>query len=417
MNSVDENTLPKEWKLVKFDDLFNITSSKRVHKKDWVSEGIPFYRTREIVKISKNGFIDNELFITEEMYNLFNEKFGAPQEDDILVTGVGTLGICYIVKPNDKFYFKDGNIIWFKKKVDVNSKFIEYGFKSEYIRKQVYSSGGSTVETYTIIRAKNTTIPLPPLEEQKRIVAKIDDLFAKIDKAISLTEESLKQAENLLPSVLKEVFEQLKCEHIPLSKFCSNPKTDMVGGPFGSNLKATEYVDEGFPIIRLQNVGRFNFIEKNIKFVTEEKAQFLKSHSYEYGDIVLTKLGDPLGKCCVVKNICGVDRGVISADIVRIRIDDQVNDKDFVVAGINSEVIKKQLVSKTQGTTRPRVTLKELREMSLPKPTFQEQVKIGNRISQYNEMSKVTQTTLKAQLAYLKQLKSSILSKAFKGEL
>ena len=75
-----------------------------------------------------DGFVDNELFISEKMYAEYSKKYGIPQPEDMLVTGVDTLGICYVVKQNDKFYFKDGNIIWLKKKSDVLSNFIEYAF-------------------------------------------------------------------------------------------------------------------------------------------------------------------------------------------------------------------------------------------------------------------------------------------------
>ena len=187
-------SLPKGWEWKKLEDLFTITSSKRVLKEDWLEKGIPFYRAREIVKLSQNGFVDNELFISEEMYNSFSKKYGLPKVNDILVTGVGTLGITYIVKENEKFYFKDGNIIWLKNDSNTNSKYIEYGFQTEFLKNQINSNSGSTVATYTITNANNTIIPIPPLEEQKRIVAKLDILFAKIDKAIALHQKNIDEA-------------------------------------------------------------------------------------------------------------------------------------------------------------------------------------------------------------------------------
>ena len=187
-------SLPDGWEWKKLEDLFTITSSKRVLKEDWLEKGIPFYRAREIVKLSQNGFVDNELFISEEMYNSFSKKYGLPKVNDILVTGVGTLGITYIVKENEKFYFKDGNIIWLKNDSNTNSKYIEYGFQTEFLKNQINSNSGSTVATYTITNANNTIIPIPPLEEQKRIVAKLDILFAKIDKAIALHQKNIDEA-------------------------------------------------------------------------------------------------------------------------------------------------------------------------------------------------------------------------------
>lgn len=194
------------WKERKFGELFNITSSKRVHKKDWINKGVPFYRAREIVRLSRDGFVDNELFISDEMYNSFKEKYGIPMEGDIMVTGVGTIGICHIVSKEDKFYFKDGNIIWFKKKEEVNSQFINYCFKSDLVIKQVYSGGGSTVATYTIIRAKNTRIYLPPLVKQEELVLVLDMVSKQSKHTQSKLEEQLAYLKQLKSSILSKAF-------------------------------------------------------------------------------------------------------------------------------------------------------------------------------------------------------------------
>src|SRR3989344_9492922 len=154
------------WQTKKLGDLYDITSSKRVFKSEWKRSGVPFYRAREIVRLAKQGYVDNDLFISEEMYKKYSEKYGSPKEGDIMVTGVGTLGICYVVKKNDKFYFKDGNIIWLKTKGDIDSRFVEYAFKSDMFKSQINDGKGATVGTYTIIKAKNTLIPLPLVAEQ-----------------------------------------------------------------------------------------------------------------------------------------------------------------------------------------------------------------------------------------------------------
>ncbi|MBE6004740.1 MAG: hypothetical protein E7232_11780 [Lachnospiraceae bacterium] len=72
---------------------------------------MPFYRAREIARLSEDGYVNNELFIDEDLYEEYTEKYGKPHPGDVMVTGVGTLGVCYVVKPEDKFYFKDGNIL------------------------------------------------------------------------------------------------------------------------------------------------------------------------------------------------------------------------------------------------------------------------------------------------------------------
>lgn len=193
------------WQTKNLGDLFEITSSKRVFKSEWKKSGVPFYRAREIVKLAKQGYVNNELFISEEMYEKYSQKYGSPKEGDIMVTGVGTLGICYVVKKKDKFYFKDGNIIWLKTKHDVNSRFIEYAFKSIF-RKEIENGGGATVGTYTIIKAKNTVISLPPLNEQNRIVKKLDALFVETTKIEKLNQKKMEDLEELKKSVLNKAF-------------------------------------------------------------------------------------------------------------------------------------------------------------------------------------------------------------------
>ena len=156
-------------------DVFDVRSSKRVFKSEWTSEGVPFYRAREVVELSKNGHVDNELFISEEMFQEYSKKYGVPKSGDILVTGVGTLGICYQVKDHDRFYFKDGNILWLKKREDVLSDYIEYCFKSPFVIRQIESTAdAAVVGTYTITNARDTKIPLPPLDQQKKIAAILD---------------------------------------------------------------------------------------------------------------------------------------------------------------------------------------------------------------------------------------------------
>ena len=110
----DVGVIPKDWDLKSLGELFIITSSKRVFQSEWKSEGIPFYRARELAVLGECGRVNNELIISREMYETYKKMYGVPQIGDMLVTGVGTLGKVYVVSDNHEFYFKDGNIIWFK---------------------------------------------------------------------------------------------------------------------------------------------------------------------------------------------------------------------------------------------------------------------------------------------------------------
>ncbi|MGX3011024.1 restriction endonuclease subunit S [Helicobacter sp. 23-1044] len=206
--------LPKSWQVKTLGEIYDITSSKRVFKSEWQKTGIPFYRARDLVSFSKNETIKNPLFISETMYNEYSNKYGIPLENDILVTGVGTIGIPYLVKANDKFYFKDGNILWLKKKTnDIFSKYVYYLFFSNLLNT---NSKGSTVLTYTIINAKNTKIPLPPLDIQKRIVARLDEAFARIDSGTNHLKSAQKNLTKYKQSLLKSAFNGTLTENLGL---------------------------------------------------------------------------------------------------------------------------------------------------------------------------------------------------------
>ncbi|MBU0457822.1 restriction endonuclease subunit S [Patescibacteria group bacterium] len=171
-----------EWEEVRLGDVYDITSSKRVFQSEWTNHGVPFYRAREIVKLNENGHVDNELFISREMFEGYKEKYGAPKKGDILVTGVGTIGIAYLVKEGDEFYFKDGNIVWLKDKGLVSPEFIEQLFNSEIISKQILDATAiTTVATYTIDSAKKTRIPLPSSKEQEAIANTLDTANREIE--------------------------------------------------------------------------------------------------------------------------------------------------------------------------------------------------------------------------------------------
>ena len=199
---------PKEgWKTIKLKEFFDITSSKRVFQSEWKKEGIPFYRAREIVKLSKFGSVENDLFISPEMYNSYKEKYGVPKVGDILITGVGTLGVCYYVANNNPFYFKDGNVIWLKKVKDISSQFVCMSFLSDKVQAQVHSTQGAVVGTYTIEKAKETEVSLPiSIDEQESVVSILNALKAKCETLQANYEKAIALCDDLKQALLRKAF-------------------------------------------------------------------------------------------------------------------------------------------------------------------------------------------------------------------
>lgn len=193
-----------EWQQCIIEDFFDVGSSKRVLQDDWKNEGTPFYRTRELVSLSKNEPFRSEVFIADELFHELSIKYGAPKPGDFLVSGVGTLGISYQVKDGDKFYFKDGNVLWFKIREGLFSDYFKYCFQSDFLQEQIVAQASiTTVGTYTIQNAKKTKFWCPPsIAEQQKIAAVLStadqEIAALQQKLDALKQEKMALMQQLL---------------------------------------------------------------------------------------------------------------------------------------------------------------------------------------------------------------------------
>ena len=199
----EDGTDYPEWEEDTIGNCVNVTSCKRVHQSDWTDSGVPFYRAREIVALYNNEPI-MPLHISIEKYNALSKISGMISSGDLLVTGVGTIGVPYLVKESDKFYFKDGNIIWFQNEEKrALGSFLYYTLSTnEFQTKILQDSGKGTVHTFTIANAKETIIAIPCLEEQQKIA----DFLSAYDEAISYAKQELDKWKELKKGLLQQMF-------------------------------------------------------------------------------------------------------------------------------------------------------------------------------------------------------------------
>ena len=177
------DSIPVGWTVCYLKELFDVCSAKRVRQSDWRTEGVPFYRAREIVKLSDNGFVDNELYISEKHYQQVKREYGIPQPGDLMVSAVGTIGKVYVVKDTDRFYYKDASVLCFEnRKGLIDSQYAKYMLMSKFVQNQMKeNSKGTTVDTITISAAMNYVCLIPPVNEQKRIVSTVEQLLNQLN--------------------------------------------------------------------------------------------------------------------------------------------------------------------------------------------------------------------------------------------
>ncbi len=179
----------------------------------------------------------------------------------------------------------------------------------------------------------------------------------------------------------------------------------VVAGPFGSNLKVEDYKNEGIPILRLQNVESCKFVNKDIKYISPMKANELSYHSFKKGDIVLAKLGLPIGKTCIVPD--SMEKGIVVADVVRISVDERSSDKKYIMYVLNSDYAFNQLNRGIVGTTRPRVNLGQVRNLLIPLPPLPEQKKVAEILTTVDDAIEETDRIIEK----TKEMKKGLMQK------
>ena len=376
------------WEYKKLGELFDITSSKRVFQSEWKTSGVPFYRAREIVQLSKNGYVDNELFITKELYSEYTEKYGKPQKGDIMVTGVGTLGICYLVKDNDKFYFKDGNIIWLRKKTDNLSEYIEYAFKSYFVKSQVENSSGATVGTYTIVRANKTIVPIPrSISEQQHIVEELDLLSSIIEKK----KAQLNELDNLAQSLFYEMFgdpiaNENGWEVDMLENVVANDCTISYG-----IVQPGDDVLDGIPVVRPVDLVTIVVEREGLKRVAKDISDFYKRTILKGGEILLCVRGTTGIMSFASSNLagCNVTRG-----ITPLAFGDKLN-KYYAFCYLKSKHIQDIIADNTRGATLKQINMKDVRQLPMLIPPIDLQNQFASKIEAIEHQKELIKQSIK----------------------
>jgi len=196
-----------------------------------------------------------------------------------------------------------------------------------------------------------------------------------------------------------------------LKELCHNYKADIVDGPFGSSMKRSDYFTEGVPVLKIQNIKPFKIELKNTDFVKKEKYEELKRHSYKKGDIILTKLGAPLGASAIVEDI---DNGLIVADLVRIRAG-KINTR-YLCYHLNSPLTNNFINSQQQGATRPRVQISVVRDLPIFTPTLPEQQRIVSILDEAFTAIDQAKENLQRNLQNAKELFQSELNIVFSNK-
>ena len=183
----DIRTNSKNWEIKNLDSIYYIRSSRRVFEKEYRKEGIPFFRSKEIVELSNSKNIIPEIYISVNKYEELKKVTGIPLKEDLLITAVGTIGKIWKVDYEKEFYFKDGNLIWLqlKNKNNFNSLFLKRILEDSIKNEKENLTSGSAYNALTIDKLKKFDIIIPPIELQNKFAERIEKI-EKLSFIISL---------------------------------------------------------------------------------------------------------------------------------------------------------------------------------------------------------------------------------------
>lgn len=305
------------------------------------------------------------------------------------------------------------------KDISINPQYIMYLINSSTFRSQIkqYESG-TTRKRISRKNLEKIEFSLPNLEIQNRIVARIEELFSELDKAVDTLKTTKEQLEVYRQAVLKDAFDnaQAMCERFtPIEELLVTDRKGMSTGPFGTMLKKHEHKTTGVPMLGIENIDSGKFIDGNKIFVTPEKAAELKSFALKSGDIIISRSGT-VGELCVVPP--RMEGALLSTNLMRVSLDCQkVLPEYFIYLFQSKGIVLDQVKELCKGSTRIFLNQTILKQIQFPIPNVHKQLQIINTIESRLTFCDNIEKTVDTALAQADAMRQSILKQSFEGTM
>ena len=296
-----------------------------------------------------------------------------------------------------------------------NNKFLCYYLN--YFNYKGYVSGTTRLKL-TQAQMQRILVPVPDIEEQKRIVAKIEELFSELDNGVETLKKTKQQLAVYRQAVLKEAFDialQSTDRMMTIEELLVTDRKGMATGPFGTMLKKHDHKHEGVPMLGIENIGEGKFIDGNKIFVTSEKARELKSFALKAGDIIISRSGT-VGEICSVPS--RMEGALLSTNLMRVSLNLEVVMSEYFIYLFQSKgVVLDQVKELCKGSTRIFLNQTILKQIKFPIPSIKKQAHIIDEIESRMSICDSIEKTVDTALQQAEAMRQSILKKAFEGEL
>lgn len=393
--------LPVGWLLVKLEDISKQITDGSHNPPRNIGSGIPMISARNI----ENNRISFEevRYIDEEDYKYENQKTKI-EGGDVLLTVVGTIGRCAYISDNIDTKFTLQRSVAAIKPL-ISGKYLMYYIQSPNFQKQLIDNAKGTAQKGIYLKTLSSLeLPLPPLNEQNRIVAKIEELFSELDHAEAVLNKTQKQLEIYKQVILTSCYQ--KREGYKLVKV-SELGTILTGNtPLKNN---ADFFG-----------GEFNFYKPsdlNSGFFVVNSLDKLSSNGYKIartapeGSILVTCIGATIGKTGLIRK-----EGAFNQQINAI-IPNQNFLPEFIFYQIISPEFQLQLKQKTSSTTIPIINKGKFLQLNVIQFPLDLQQQIVQELESKFTLIENLETTIENELKKTKAFSQTILKKAFEGNL
>lgn len=285
---------------------------------------------------------------------------------------------------------------------DINAKYFYYYLSHLHLRDLGYA------RHYKLL--KECIVIYPPLPEQKRIVEKLDKIFAAIDKAKSQTEKNLQNAKDVFNSCLNNIFNHPNWEEKTLGELCHS----ILDGDW---IESKDQAQAGIRLIQTGNIGVGVFLNKEQKSRFISEATFDRLHCTEVfpGDCLVSRLPDPIGRSCLVPSLPGRMITAVDCSILRFN-ENKILPQYFIYYTFRSQYFH-SVSEESTGTTRKRISRKKLMNIQITLPLLSEQKRIVEKLDLLQSKTQELEKIYTQKLADLEELKQAVLQQAFSGKL
>lgn len=394
------------WQMKKLGDVCDIIGGGTPSKsnEEFYTGDIPWATVRDM---RSENLSETEFKITEKAVRSSSTNV-ISKDNVIIATRVGLGKVC-LLKQNTAIN-QDLRAVIPKSSIRLDRKFLFWWLKS--VASDIQNEGtGATVKGVKLPFIKSLLIPVPPLAEQKKIVAILDEAFANIDHARQLAERNFKNTRELFDSTLNQIFMQCGEGDVekPLSTFCEKVST----GPFGTLLHKSDYKSLGTPLINPINIIDQKIVPDNEKRVDELKLKELSNYVLRTGDVIIARRGE-IGRCAEVHPendgwLCGTGSFFIRPK--------SILSGKYLSYLLSSGIYRKKLETASTGATMSNLSNTALASLIVTVPSLEKQFAELDKIESIKTQTRQIEAIYQQKITALNELKQSLLQKAFRGEL